>query len=74
MTARISVKRWHDPALQAAAMRVGCCTDAVGLIGVDLVAQDGNTFAHGHVDIATARVLRRHLDEAIAEAERKGHH
>ena len=71
MAKRLSVPSWKEPALQAAAMRVGVCTEAIGLVGIDMVARDGNTFAHGHFDLDVAEKFRADLDIAIAEAKRR---
>lgn len=65
---RFSEETWDRPALQAAAMNVGICTHG-GTIGVDMLAQDGSVFAHGHYDIATAERFRDALVEAIADAK-----
>lgn len=69
--ARYSLPAWRKRPLQAAAMRCGPCEDVVGLVGIDMVAQDGNTFAHGHFDIAGAEKFAGMLSEAIAQAKRK---
>ena len=70
---RYSVKRWKKNALQAAKMGCGVCSfpNCEVWVGVDLIAQDGNTFAHGHFDVATARDFHARLGEAIEMAERK---
>lgn len=68
MTKRHSVERWKKDAMQAASMRSGVCTEATGLIGIDMLARDGNAFAHGHFDVATAREFHKQLGDAIAEA------
>lgn len=67
---RYSVPRWTKPALQAAQMSCGpcCCCDTVG---IDMVARDGNTFAHGHFDIDVAEKFWRNLGEAIVEARER---
>jgi hypothetical protein len=70
MSRKVSVERWTKRALQASAMRCGACTEATGLVGVDMVAQDGNVFAHGHFDIQTAIAFQAQLAEAIAAAKR----
>lgn len=64
---RCSVQTWNKNAMQAAGMRVGVCEDH-NYVGIDMVAQDGNAFAHGHFDVATAMVFRQELDDAITEA------
>jgi hypothetical protein len=65
---RCSVERWKKEALQAASMTAGACAHG-GTVGIDMVAQDGNTFAHGHFDIEIAEQFRDLLTEAIAEAK-----
>lgn len=70
MSKRCSVAKWKKEALQAAAMRCGACTEAHGLVGIDMVAQDGTVFAHGHFDFRTAIAFQNQLAEAIAEARR----
>lgn len=70
MSGRCSVPKWKKVALQAAAMRCGACTEANGLVGIDMVAQDGSVFAHGHFDFRTAIEFQNQLAEAIAEAKR----
>lgn len=67
---RFSVERWKKKPLQAAAMSCGKCQEVSGMVGVDMVAQDGRSFAHGHFDIETAREFHRQFGEAIDEAER----
>jgi hypothetical protein len=62
------VKRWTKPTLQASAMRCGLCCDTEGVIGVDMIAEDGTTFAHGHFDIRTAVAFKNQLIDAINEA------
>jgi len=66
---RCSVKRWTKTALQATQISCGCCSGHSDLIGIDLIAQDGNTFAHAHFDVETARLLRGSLLAAIEEIE-----
>ena len=73
MSKRFSVERWKKKALQAASMSCGCCLHG-GFVGIDMVAQDGNTFAHGHFDIRTAIEFQNQLAEAIAEARRAAQH
>lgn len=66
---RFSVKHWSAKALQAASMSVGQCTETdVVMIGVDMLAQDGATFAHGHFDLATAKLFHQELGKAIEGA------
>lgn len=66
---RFSVRQWGDKkALQASSMSCGACTETTGLVGIDMVAQDGRTFAHGHFDVETARLFHRQLGDAIEEA------
>lgn len=67
---RFSVTHWGDlEILQAASMDVGRCTDThLPMIGVDMHAQDGATFAHGHFDIETAKLFHQALGKAIDEA------
>lgn len=65
---RCSVKKWNKNALQAAQMTAGACTHG-GTVGIDMVAQDGNVFAHGHFDIDVAEQFRDMLTDAIAEAK-----
>jgi hypothetical protein len=72
-TKRYSVPRWSKKALQAASMACGAC-HGHGMVGIDMVAQDGNTFAHGHFDIEPARLFHASLAEAIADAERRASH
>lgn len=69
MLKRHSVERWNKKALQAASMSCGPCTEAYGLVGFDMVAQDGNTFAHGHMSVETAREFHKLLGESIELAE-----
>ncbi len=54
------------PVTHAAAMRVGVCLCG-DMIGVDLVDRDGDTIAHGHLDIDSAEQFFRAYGEAIAE-------
>ena len=70
MNKKVSVESWRKKALQASAMRCGACTDATGLVGVDMIAQDGSVFAHGHFDIQTAIAFQQQLAQAIADARR----
>jgi len=70
MNKKVSVETWRKLALQASAMRCGACTEAKGLVGVDMIAQDGNVFAHGHFDIETAIAFQAQLAQAIADARR----
>lgn len=65
---RHSVKTWKKQSLQAASMNVGCCKHG-HVIGVDMNARDGSTFAHGHFDVETAKLFHERLGEAIDEAE-----
>lgn len=67
---RFSVKHWGDQnPLQAASMSVGQCTETdVVMIGVDLLAQDGSIFAHGHFDLATAKLFHQEMGKAIEQA------
>lgn len=66
---RYSVERWRGDALQASQMSVGVCQDTdMAMVGIDMVAQDGSVFAHGHFDVATAVTFAEHLAEVIAEA------
>lgn len=67
---RYSVIQWNKRALQAAQMDCGACTEAHGMVGIDMVAQDGHTFAHGHFDVQTAREFHKRLGEAIEDASR----
>ena len=64
---RYSVERWDKNALQAAQLSVGRCRHG-GTIGIDMIAQDGNVFAHGHVDVLTASALVEKLIEEIEAA------
>lgn len=67
---RYSVQKWNRPALHAAAMRCGICGPADHLmIGIDLLARDDKTFAHGHFDIPTAKQFLSDLADIIDEAE-----
>lgn len=67
---RFSVKHWDGlEVLHAASMTVGRCTETdVPMIGIDMSAQDGATFAHGHFDLATAKLFHQVLGEAIEGA------
>lgn len=64
---RFSVKSWRKDALQAASMTAWACHHG-GTVGIDMLAQDGSVFAHGHFDIETAEAFRDLLTEAIAES------
>lgn len=64
---RHSPKTWRKDALQAASMAVGSCEHG-GTVGIDMMAQDGRVFAHGHFDINIAVQFRDQLNEAITEA------
>lgn len=70
--ARCNVKTWNKHYLLAAGMSVGKCEsdEPSTLIGIDMVAQDGNTFAHGHFPIETAIQFYENLGQAIADAQR----
>lgn len=70
MTKRYSVERWKKKALQAASISCGACQHVTGMVGIDMIAQDGNTFAHGHFDIRTAIEFQNQIAEAVAEARR----
>ena len=67
---RFSVKNWDGlELLHAASMSVGRCTETdVAMIGIDLLAQDGATFAHGHFDIETAKRFHQEMGKAIEGA------
>ena len=65
MSKRFSVPHWNTPALQAASMNCGACTETIGLVGIDMIAQDGTTFAHGHFDVRTAAKFHQELGETI---------
>jgi hypothetical protein len=67
---KYSVKRWNKPSLQAANMSCGACTEVSGVVGINMIAQDGNVFAHGHFDVRTAIAFQNQIAEAIAEARR----
>ena len=64
---RYSVKEWRRDALQAARMSVGRCQHG-DTIGVDMYAQDGVVFAHGHFDVETAYRFALALNAALDEA------
>lgn len=66
---RYSVERWRGDALQAAAMHVGACNHpGIRMIGIDMVAQNGDVFAHGHFDLETAVAFVEQMQAAISEA------
>lgn len=67
---KFSVQQWTQPALQASSMRAGAC-EHPGMVGIDMIAQDGNVFAHGHFDIETAMEFHRYLGIAIDQAVEK---
>jgi hypothetical protein len=71
MPKRCSVETWDGKPLQAASIGVGTCIESRNLVGIDLVAQDGKTFAHGHFDIETAVRFRADLDLAIEDARKQ---
>lgn len=68
MADKYSVRTWKKDALQAASMRSGVCAHASALVGLDMLAQDGSVFAHGHFDIETAKQFHRNLGISISEA------
>ena len=67
-----SVKKWEDWALQAERVSVGTCEHG-DTIGIDMHAQDGTVFAHGHFDVETAirftKALSAEISEALTRAE-----
>ena len=69
---RYSVKRWEKDALQAAQMSVGTCSGG-DTIGIDMLADDGSVFAHGHFDVETAiqftKALSAEISQALTRAE-----
>ena len=48
-------------------MRAGCC-EKEPLVGIDMLAQDGACFAHGHFQVEVAEMFWRALGEAIVDA------
>lgn len=46
-----TLKAWPRDPMEAASINCGICT--CGSIRIDLIAQDGNTFAAAHIDVAT---------------------
>ena len=69
MSRRYSVPYWNKTALQVASMSCGQCRDVVGLVGIDMHAQDGDVFAHGHFELEQAKAFYKSLGEVIAEVE-----
>ena len=74
---RYSVNAWCKEALQAASMSVGMCQHGYPpTIGIDLHAQDGTVFAHGHFDVETAinfvEKMSEACEQALTEAMRNG--
>ena len=68
MPKKCSVKSWNKPAKQAAHMNVGLCgSRRAPMIGFDLIARAGNTFAHGHLDIESAEEFVAAAVRAIAQ-------
>ena len=66
------VRKWRKTALQAYSMSVGLCTETSEvMVGIDMNAEDQNTFAHGHFDLETAVEFASQLNEAIEEAMAK---
>ena len=69
MPKKHSVKSWNKPAKHAAHMDVGLCgSRRAPMIGYDMIARDGNTFAHGHMNLESAEEFVAAAVRAIAQA------
>lgn len=50
-----------------------CGDDANGLLGFDMMAKDGNVFAHGHMTLEVAEQFVASAAAAVAELKRRRH-